>query len=412
MAANQEIPIGDDELDSLMAELERETAGLVAAPVVTAAAPVAAPADDIDDLDLDALEPAAAPAVVTSEMSNDDMNSLAQELGGDDLPFEPEASAGAVVQSDVDAEMAALEAELAEAPNVVSKAVKALTPPDPAPETDDMAALEAELTVQVDKGGVITGAGVKTPVNEKLKAGVAKLMAEDDDLKNLEVSGEIKITAKDAEMLVDRLDNPQPPNEALTKAFERMKPGPVEDDELPAHPNPKKTTLEFHIDVNEFRRDTRVSETNLDDCLMQQAGLVAEYVAKHAYSEAQAARVKLQVEIAEAKLYDTHRKAAAARATVTGDKVTEKMVENAVRTDPKYAAIQVRLIEAESIAAVNKGLVESLKQRRDMLIQLGADRREDGKGAARIMAAQANDSNVADRARAAADAARRGKSEG
>jgi uncharacterized protein (DUF1778 family) len=399
MAANQEIPIGDDELDSLMAELERETAGLVAAPVVTAAAPVAAPADDIDDLDLDALEPTAAPAVVTSEMSNDDMNSLAQELGGDDLPFEPEASAGAVVQSDIDAEMAALEAELSETPNVVTKAVKALTASDPAPETDDMMTLEVQLTA---------------PVNEKLKAGVAKLLKEDDDLKNLEVSGEIEITTNDAEMLADRLDNPEPANEALTKAMERVKPAPApaDEDDAPAHPNPKKTTLEFHIDVNEFRRDTRVSETNLDDCLMQQAGLVAEYVAKHAYSEAQAARVKLQVDIAEAKLYDEHRKAAAARATITGDKVTEKMVENAVRTDPRYAGIHKRLIEAESIAAVNKGLVESLKQRRDMLIQLGADRREDGKGAARIMAAQANDSNVADRARAAADAARRPKSEG
>lgn len=324
MASNQEIPIGDDDLDALMAELEAETSGLVTAPAVTAAAPAVTTVEESDDLD-------------------DLEKELAGELSAPTTPAlveKKEIEVTDIKKDDVDAEMAALEAELSDAP---VKPVKKVVPENPALRASE----DIPATIELPK---------EKPVSKPAPA-------------------------------------PEPEPEL----------------EEPAHPNPKPRapSLEFHIDVDEFRKETRVSETTLDDCFMQQAGLVATYVAQHAHSEAQAARVKLQVEIAEAKLYDMHRKELAKGA----DKVTEKMVENAVRTDLKYAAIQVRLIEAESIAAINKGLVESLKQRRDMLIQLGADRREDGKGTARILAAQANDTHVAARAAAAGAAARRQASE-
>lgn len=142
-------------------------------------------------------------------------------------------------------------------------------------------------------------------------------------------------------------------------------------------------SLLFFIDVEKFNDETKVSEVNLDNCMMQQASLRASYGANSARAEAQADRTKIQVEIAEAKLYDKHRKLLLADPTI---KVTEKMVENAVRLDEAYGRIHNRLIEAESIAALNKHIVESLKDRRDMIIQLGADRRDEYKGQARIMA--------------------------
>ena len=361
MASNQEIPIGDDDLDALMEQLEVETAGLVTAPTVTAAAPAAtvAPADDdgLDDLEAELADVTAVAKAATGAgvVSTDDTvaleqakqaraegeakpisDTLAAKLAAleEDAPFEPTTDSGEVKQGDVDAEMAALEAELSDASTPIEKA-----------------------HIAADALGKV----------------IEKAMPE--------AAAEVK----------EKL-TPEVLAEAKRKVLE-------DEEDAPAHPNPKRApALDFHIDVDEFRRDTRVSETNLDNCFMEQAGLIAHYVAKHAQSEAQAARTKLQVEIAEAKLYDQHRKELSKGA----DKVTEKMVENAVRTDPKYAAIHVRLIEAESLAAINKGLVESLKQRRDMLIQLGADRREDGKGTARILAAQVNDANVAARALAAA----------
>jgi hypothetical protein len=391
MATNTEVAIGDDELDGLMAELEAETANLVAAPTV-AAAPTPAPAAGApkEESEADALlrmkeaarkkreaaEAAAAGTPAPAPEPLDDLAALEAELEEKPAPAPAPVAAPAPAAdiepydpptSDLEAEMAALEAELqGAAPNVVTEAVKALTPADPAPQTDDMAALEAELAVD-------------TAVPEKKATTVSPALAE-----------KIAALADDAPF------EPEPAPAPAPVAAPAPAPAPA------AEPAPAKKGLEFFIDPAKFRDDTRVSETNLDDCMMQQAGMLSDYVAKHAYAEAQASRIELQVKIAEGKLYDKHRKALLA----TGEKVTEKMVETAVTQDPQYAAIHVRLIEARSIAAINKGFVESLKQRRDMIIQLGSDRRADGAGAARIIAAQANANDSRARALAVGQQAR------
>ena len=156
--------------------------------------------------------------------------------------------------------------------------------------------------------------------------------------------------------------------------------------------------LKYYVDVWQFREDTRVAEHILDKCMIEQSGLRAYYGAQAANAEAQAARMKARFEVIEATLYDEHRKILAA----TGEKTTEKMVENAVKTDPRWLKAKNKVIEAETIASINKSLVESLKDRRDMIIQLGADRRDEFKGAARVLAEQNERESLRDRAIAAA----------
>lgn len=162
------------------------------------------------------------------------------------------------------------------------------------------------------------------------------------------------------------------------------------------------TGLQHFVDVNAFKKDTLVTELNMDQAMMDQAGLRAYYGALAAYAEGQAARTKAKFEIIEAKLYDEHRKILAA----SGEKVTEKMVESAVKTDPRWLQGKNVVIEAETIAQVNKGLTFSLADRRDMLIQLGADRREEMKGNLRVTAADAERATLAERALNAATKAR------
>lgn len=152
--------------------------------------------------------------------------------------------------------------------------------------------------------------------------------------------------------------------------------------------------LQHYIDVDQFRADTRVSEANLDQCMIEQSGLRAWYGAVAARAEAQAARVKAKFEVVEATLYDHHRKELAK----SGEKTTEKMVENAVKLDSRWLKAKNMVIEAETIASINKGLVESIKDRRDMIIQLGADRRDEYKGAARVLAEQGQRDELRDRA--------------
>ena len=155
--------------------------------------------------------------------------------------------------------------------------------------------------------------------------------------------------------------------------------------------------LSFYVDVNQFNRDTKLTEATLDAAMMEQSGLRAFYGSQAAQAEAQHARLKVRFDVLEAKLYDEHRKTLAAG----GEKVTEKMVENAVKLDPRWIKGKNTVIEAETIAAINKSLVISLADRRDMMIQLGADRREEFKGGVRILAEQNERDSLAARAAAA-----------
>ena len=74
---------------------------------------------------------------------------------------------------------------------------------------------------------------------------------------------------------------------------------------------------------------------------------------------------------------------------------------NAVKLDPRWIKGKNTVIEAETIASINKSLVISLADRRDMMIQLGADRREEFKGGVRILAEQNERDSLAARAAAA-----------
>ena len=162
-------------------------------------------------------------------------------------------------------------------------------------------------------------------------------------------------------------------------------------------PTTTKAKLNFSIDVVQFNKDTKLTEATLDACMIEQSGLRAYYGAQAANAEAQHARLKARFEVLEAKLYDEARKSLAA----SGEKTTEKMVENAVKLNPRWIAGKNAVIEAETIAAVNKSLVASLGDRRDMMIQLGADRREEYKGAARVLAEKDAAASLKDRAQAA-----------
>lgn len=351
MAAQNEVPVGDDELDALMAELEAETAGVVDTP---AAAPKPAPAPTADD-DLEAELAALGDPDTAPEPTPAPKPAPTPAPKPAPKPEPKPAPVAEPEDDDLEAQLAALEETTpapVEAPKPAPKpAAKPEPKPEPAPEP------EPERTT-------ITGPAA---IEEALKT----------------VAAEPKSVAK-------------------------LKSVPLEPDNVPAPapvaatPAAKKPGLNFYIDTAKFKEETAVSDVNLDDCMMQQSSLRAYYGEQSARAEAQASRVKLQVEIAEAKLFNEVRILLSSRAATSGEKVTEKMVENAVRMDDRYAAINNRLIEAESIAAVNKHLVESLKDRRDMIIQLGADRRDESKGQARIMAQEQAHNDMKARAIAAA----------
>lgn len=116
------------------------------------------------------------------------------------------------------------------------------------------------------------------------------------------------------------------------------------------------------------------SDNKIDASNLQQEFLVFPSVL-YSYCEAksEAGKVyetlKQQCEEAEAEAY--------IRFKSGPDKVTEKHVEALIATDPVIKGLKLQLIAANRDLETTKNYVESLRAKKDMLIQLGADARKE-----------------------------------
>lgn len=287
-------------------------------------------------------------------------------------------------------------------------------------EMEELEKLGSDLKPKADLSGLQSQlAGLKTGGVVEQPAGPEEVLIDD----KIAATPDSELAALEAELVAEGAGTPAPaPAEVVITidpaatadpaleavVGEAIKKAAVEHASVPAPtgvaghiPGDKPKGLQFFIDPNEFKKETQVKDYNLDSCFMEQSSLRAHYGALAARAEAQASTAKVKFEVLEARLYDHHRKIL----VDAGAKVTEKMVENAVKTDPRWLAGKENVIEAETIAAVNKSLAISLADRRDMLIQLGADRRDESKGQARLLAAQAERDGMTNRAEDAAKAA-------
>lgn len=150
--------------------------------------------------------------------------------------------------------------------------------------------------------------------------------------------------------------------------------------------------MDSNLDVQTFVAETAVNDVNMDDAFQKQSSLRAYYGALAAQCEAEAARLKVKSEVTEARLNKKYRDQAVAE----GIKTSEKQLDNLVKLDPEWELDKQAWINAELKADIAKAFTASLSDRRDMLIQLGADRREDGKGQLRMMLAQKEADRLAD----------------
>ena len=119
--------------------------------------------------------------------------------------------------------------------------------------------------------------------------------------------------------------------------------------------------------------------------------LRAYYGALAAERESFANRLETVVDAKEATLARQIR----AKALDEGKKLSEKMVEELVRSDPSWIKMKNAVYEAQAQASIAKAFVQSLVDRRDMLIQLGADRRDESKGQLRMLEIQKDNAKLA-----------------
>lgn len=113
---------------------------------------------------------------------------------------------------------------------------------------------------------------------------------------------------------------------------------------------------------------TDVDQSNMDEEFATQAGQFYYLAAAHAWAERNEKAAKYELDTVYAQL-DT-----AYRATLSG-KVTEKIVESNILTDARYVDYQNKYLDALENAGKLRGACDAMRQRKDMLVQLGAQRR-------------------------------------
>lgn len=89
------------------------------------------------------------------------------------------------------------------------------------------------------------------------------------------------------------------------------------------------------------------------------------------------AKIETQRDIAKAKLKEVRAIAYKKVKSNTLEKHTQSSLEAEVDTDPSVMEAQMKFIRAEHDATTWSGAVESMRAKKDVLVQLGADQRKD-----------------------------------
>lgn len=130
------------------------------------------------------------------------------------------------------------------------------------------------------------------------------------------------------------------------------------------------------LDPDLIRRDLEINQFDLDSAMIRQPGLFAHYAQLAARFDREVNKYEQFCDVVEAKLDRECRDKAAA----DGAKMTEAQIKSLVRIDPRMIKAIQALNEAKENAAVAKSTAEALRHRRDMLIQLAFNHREESKG--------------------------------
>lgn len=144
-----------------------------------------------------------------------------------------------------------------------------------------------------------------------------------------------------------------------------------------------KVQVKSYIDPDQLRADVAFSENNLDDAMIQQAGMSAHYGALAAKAQQQTSLLKVRLSTLEAKVYKELRDKFAAE----GQKTTEAQLKMEVAADRRILQAEAALINSQYQADIGKSAFEAFKQRRDMLVQISKNRLEEFRGDLRMQTA-------------------------
>ena len=145
------------------------------------------------------------------------------------------------------------------------------------------------------------------------------------------------------------------------------------------------------IDFDSFAEDVKIDDIDLNAAFRDQAGRFAEYAVLSFNAMRIASDKKVLVDVVYSKLDRAIRDRVDAENAAEPDakkvkKITEAAIEAEISRTADYVKAKMASNEADAIEALSKNALEAFRQRRDMLVQLGASEREELKGELRMKA--------------------------
>lgn len=156
-----------------------------------------------------------------------------------------------------------------------------------------------------------------------------------------------------------------------------------------SHTPIKKGGVIYYIDPARLKADTHINPLNIDEALASNAQMFVYYATQSALARAQFERMKAAFEILESRLDNIHRKALKEE----NAKTTEAQIRSAVVSDKAWIQANSRMIDCRTIYDLANDAKEAFTMRRDAVIQMSKDQREERGSITRIAAAKVESNN-------------------
>ena len=124
---------------------------------------------------------------------------------------------------------------------------------------------------------------------------------------------------------------------------------------------------------NDLKRDLNIDPLRINDEVVRQPGLFAYYVEQMVEADRKAKHMKLQLEVLEAAIDKQVRD----RALAGREKITETIVEKRIRSSDAWIEKKRQLIDLQTQAEQIRGIVEAMRQKKDMLITFATNVRQE-----------------------------------
>ena len=146
------------------------------------------------------------------------------------------------------------------------------------------------------------------------------------------------------------------------------------------------------IDVSKFEKDVDINPTDINTSFIKQASLFAYYASLHFKATQQASNAKINRDVTKSKVdaeireknEEENRLALENDPKAKTKSLTVDAIDALKMRDPRVITAVKNYNDSEAILSYLGNVLEAFKQRRDMLISLGATVREEMKGDLRM----------------------------